>query len=109
LTIPAKTREVFEYLKRYASEMRTVTYGEVADGVGLAASGMGFPLGYIRDQICRPRNLPWLSAIAVNATTRRPGESFLPNTVSFGGDQEFLWRGMVLQVFAFDWDGVSFE
>lgn len=108
--IPAKAEEVFEYLKGCASQMRTVTYGEIAEAVGLAKPGVGRPLGYIRDVICRSRGLPWLNAVAVNAHTDRPGVSFLPEDVSMGqADEELLWRGMVLQVFAFDWSSVSFD
>jgi hypothetical protein len=106
--IPAKTEEVFEYLKVCAGQMRTVTYGEVADAVGLTPIGMAYPLGYIRDEVCRPRGLPWLNAIAVNQQTRRPGDSFLPAGVAVGRDEERFWRGMVLQVFVYDWDQVGF-
>ena len=105
---PAKTGEVFEYVKRCATEMRTVTYKEIACAVGLAKPGVAYPLGYIRDEICRKQGLPWLTVIVVNADTRRPGEKFLPNEVEFGQDNELLWRGMVLQVFSYPWERVSF-
>ena len=106
---PAKTREVFEYLKLCADQMRTVTYGELAKECALAPSGIGYQLGYVRDEICRKRGLPWLSAIAVNTDTRRPGGSFLPEGVALGDDGDRLWRGMVLHVFAFNWSSVPFE
>ena len=110
IRIPAKSREVFEYLKRCASQMRTVTYGEIAEQVDLAKPGVGRPLGYIRDGICRNRGLPWLNAIAVNAHTDRPGDGFIPGDTSLSQiDQELFWRGMVLQVFAFDWLHISFD
>ncbi|HLL06115.1 MAG TPA: hypothetical protein VK539_36425 [Myxococcaceae bacterium] len=110
MKIPKKSREVFEYLKVCAKEMRTVNYKEVADAVGLAAVGLGNQLGYIRDRICRKRGLPWLNAIAVNKGSRRPGDSFLPASVSIDqADEERLWRGMVLQVFAYEWDSVVFK
>ena len=109
-TIPAKTREVFEYLKACASQMRTVTYKEIADEVNLAKPGVGRPLGYIRDEICRARGLPWLSAIVVNLHTDRPGRSFMPEGMNLTDiDKELLWRGMVLQVFAFGWSHISFD
>jgi hypothetical protein len=108
--IPAKTREVFAYLKNCASQMRTVTYGEIANQVNLAKPGVGRPLGYIRDEICRHRGLPWLNAIAVNAHTDRPGEGFIPGDTSLSQiDEERFWRGMVLQVFAFDWSRIGFD
>lgn len=109
MPIPAKSREVFEFLKKCARHMRTVTYQEVGDTVGLPAIGVNKPLGYIRDSICRERGLPWLNAIVVNGTSRRPGDAFLPEGVATGRDEERLWRGMVLHVFGFDWDGVDFE
>ncbi len=107
MQMPAKTDKVFEHLKRCAKQMRTVTYGELAEAAGLAPSGIGYQLGYIRDSVCRERGLPWLTAIAVNKDTWRPGHSFLPEGVSVGRDEELLWRGMVLQVFTHDWEDVS--
>src|SRR5262249_42647441 len=98
--VPAKTEAVFEYIKQCAKDMRTVKYKEVADEVGLTAIGMAYPLGYIRDHICRNRRLPWLNAIVVNSDTRRPGDSFLPSDFEFAESDELFWRGMVLQVFA---------
>ena len=109
MTPPAKTREVFDYLKRCADDMRTVTYGEVAEQTALAAPGLTKQLAYIRDEICRERGLPWLSAIVVNTSTRRPGSAFLPEGVSFGDEGDRLWRGMVIHVFAFDWCAISFD
>ena len=110
IKIPAKTREVFEYLKICAEQMRTVTYKEIAEEVGLAKPGVGRPLGYIRDEICRNRGLPWLSTIVVNSHTDRPGRSFMPEEMSISEtDKEYLWRGMVLQVFALFWVDVSFD
>jgi hypothetical protein len=107
MSMPAKTREVFEYLKTCASEMRTVSYVEVGKATDVHQIGIGAQLGYIRDHVCRERGLPWLNALAVNATTRRPGDSFLPAGVAIGRDEERLWRGMVMQVFAYDWENVT--
>jgi hypothetical protein len=112
--VPAQTEEVFEYLKRAAREMRTVTYGEIAADTGLAAPGTGFPLGYVRDEVCRARGLPWLTAIAVNAGTKLPGGSFFPDGAGLSADLEsddlrIWWRAMVLQVFATDWSAVELQ
>ena len=109
MTPPAKTGEVLDFLKSCADDMRTVTYGEVAEKTGLAAPGLTHQLAYIRDEICRRRGLPWLSAIVVNTQTRRPGHAFLPGDISFGDDGDRLWRGMVVHVFAYDWSQVAFE
>ena len=81
----------------------------MAERTNLFAPGLTQQLAYIRDEVCRPRKLPWLSAIVVNTQTRRPGDAFLPDDVSFGDDGDRLWRGMVLHVFAFDWSAIQFE
>lgn len=112
--MPAKTGEVLQYLKKAAREMRIVTYGEIASDAGLAASGTGSPLGYIRDEVCRTRGLPWLTAIAVNAGTKLPGGSFFPDGAGLEADLEsddfrIWWRAMVLQVFATDWSAVELQ
>lgn len=108
---PAKAENVREYLKQRALEMRTVTYGEVSQATGLAAAGVGRQLGYIHDEICRRRGIPWLNALVVNASTRRPGENFLPEQLNepTTRDSELFWRCMVLQVYASDWRDVPFN
>jgi hypothetical protein len=107
---PKNTRQVFEHLKELARKMRVETYGEIAAAIGEAESrevapiSLSRPLGFIRDHICRPEGLPWLNALAVSASTWLPGDSFLPEGVSFDRDAEVLWRGAVLTVFAYPWD-----
>lgn len=112
---PKNTEAVFEHLKFLAERMRTAPYGEIAAAIGLeedreiAAVSLGRPLGFIRDQICRSRGLPWLNALAVNQATGMPGDSFLPEGVAFGDDDRSLWRGAVLVVFAYPWETVELE
>ena len=109
---PARTPEVLEFLKRCASDMRTVTYGEVAAHIGLTFPPAIIPcLNHIRDQICRPKGLPWLSAIVVGVENHRPSDRWLPDDVRIqdGEFPELWWRGIVLQVFAADWTGVTLE
>ncbi len=109
---PKNSRAVFEHLKVLAKRMRVESYGEIAADIGdkedreIAPVSLNYPLGFIRDQICRPRGLPWLNALAVNATTWLPGESFLPSGVAFGDDELILWRGAVLAVFGYPWESV---
>lgn len=106
---PKNTRAVFDHLKMLSARMRVESYGEIADAIGkaegrdIAPISLSRPLGFIRDQICRPRSLPWLNALAVNAGTWLPGDSFLPEGVAFGDDDRVLWRGAVLAVFAYPW------
>lgn len=107
---PKNTREVLAVLKRRAHDMRTIAYGDLAQEVGLPdGRSIRYPLGYIRDEICRAYDRPWLVAIAVSAETRRPSGSFLPEGVDLAGDDQRWWRGMVLQVYAYDWSGVTLD
>ena len=107
---PAGTDAVFSALVEAARNMRTVTYTELGAAAGLPAVAMGARVGYIRDVVCRPRGLPWLSVIAVTKGTGRPGGGFLPDGVNLEGtDIEVWWRAMVLQVFATDWRGIECE
>jgi hypothetical protein len=69
----ARTREVFEYLKKCAREMWTVTYKELGEAVNLPAVALGKPLGFIRDHICIPRRLSLVNFIVVQTDSRRPG------------------------------------
>ena len=107
--IPAKTAEVLEVLKQCAQDMRTITYSEIARQCGLAAPGTGYQIGYIRDHVCRAKGRPWLSVIAVGKDNNmRPGGNFLPNDLTLPEDEtEVWWRGMVLQVYAYDWSDVT--
>ena len=110
---PKNSRAVFLHLKRLARQMRVESYAEIAAAIGreenreIAPISLRYPLGFIRDEICRARGLPWLNALAVNGETWLPGDSFLPEQVSFGEDEKVLWRGMVLAVLAYPWDSVE--
>mgnify|MGYP000063305156 CR=1 FL=1 len=114
-TAPKNSRAVFCYLKDRAQRMRVETYGEIAAAIGkqeqraLAPVSLSYPLGFIRDEICRPRGLPWLNALAVNSESWLPGDSFLPTGIAFGHDQHTLWRGMILAVFAYPWETVVID
>jgi hypothetical protein len=106
---PKNSRAVFEHLKLLADRMRVESYGELAAAIGeaegreIAPVSLNYPLGFIRDKILRPKGLPWLNALAVNAGTWLPGDSFLPEGVAFGQDERVLWRGATLAVFAYPW------
>jgi hypothetical protein len=112
---PKNTKAVFEHLKSLARLMRTSPYGEIAAAIGLredreiAPISLRFPLGFIRDDICRARGLPWLNSLAVNASTGLPGDDFLPDGVAFGDDQRVLWRGAVLAVYCYPWELVTID
>jgi len=112
---PKNSQAVFEYLKVLAKRMRVESYGEIAAAIGekeereIAPVSLNYPLGFIRDKVCRPQGLPWLNALAVNGTTWLPGESFLPPDVTFGDDELILWRGAVLAVFGYPWKSVTVD
>ena len=97
---PAKTREVFEYLKKCAGEGRVANYGEIAKKVGLANMGTARPLYYIWEK-CERRGLPRLNAIAVSKPTGQPGHG----CPALPGD----WENVRDEVFAYDWSLVSFD
>lgn len=113
--IPAKTDVVFDRLTKAAREMRTVRYADLADECGLAAAGLGMQLGYIRDEVCRAKGLPWLTAIAVASSTGLPSTTgFFPEDGCMSltpqtprDDFTIWWRAMVLAVFATDWSTVT--
>ena len=106
--IPNKTLEVFNFLKKRAYEMRTVSYGRVAKEVGIFPLAVGNHLDTIREEICVPGGLPFISAIVVNAETRRPGQGFLPAGMKVREHEfDLFWRGTVIQVFATDWSKVD--
>ena len=108
--MPTKTLEVFDYLKRCASEMRTAPHGEIGDAVGLPAQFLNQRLDFIRDEVCIPQGLPWLSALGVDAETRLPSAGWLPDGVAVSDDHlPRFWRSIVLQVFAVDWSEVKIE
>ena len=108
IAIPDKTLEIFNYLKKRAYEMRTVSYGRVAKEADIFPLAVGNHLDTIREEICIPLGLPFISAIVVNAATRRPGQGFLPDGMDVSEHEfDLFWRGMVLQVFATDWSAVQ--
>lgn len=116
---PKNSKEAFEALKRCAAYMYTITYEDLAKEIGRlrgdsgpAPVSLNLPLGFIRDQVCRPRGLPWLNALAVSKATMTPGESFIPpgaGTTKNTTDEFLWWRGMVLQVYAYPWDTLDLE
>lgn len=112
---PKNSEAVYERLKLLAAHMRVETYGEIAAAIGeaegreIAAVSLNRPLGFIRDEVCRRQGLPWLNALAVNADSWLPGDSFLPAGTAFGEDERVLWRGAVLAVFGYPWDKIELD
>ena len=66
------------HLVEAAKRRELLTYKQLAAKVGCHHRALSFPLGYIRDDICRARGLPMLTAIVINQGLKRPGGSWLP-------------------------------
>ena len=107
--VPAKTDRVLATLKQCAKDMRTITYQELADATGLFPPGVNRPLGYIRDEVCRKHQRPWLNAIAVSKQTMRPSGGFAPEGIQLDPENDHWSRGMVTQVYAYDWSEIEIE
>jgi len=66
------------YLVRAAQSRKTLTYKELGAKLGVHHRQVGRYIGYIRDEICRPKRLPLLNCLVVNGQSGMPGESWLP-------------------------------
>ena len=74
----------------YAAQKRkTPTYAEVASKIGCHHRVLNHVLGYIRDEITIPRNLPMINAIVVKNDSHLPGESWLPEGTSHLSPEEY--------------------
>ena len=118
-TAPYGTIEVFEYLRECAKHMYTNNYQNICDEVKRRSNGavkilpkrIGPPLGVIRQQYI-DQKVPWLNALAVGINSKsrryhwRPSHGFLPGESNWEPSHETLWRGMVIQVFSYDWNSV---
>ena len=103
--MPEHTPEVFEALKQCAADGSIIAYGDLARRVGAAGAGplsMSEPLNYIRDNVCIPRELPWLWMLAVNNSTKLPGDGAMRGTgIKLRNKQH--WGEIVRPVYAYDW------
>lgn len=66
------------HLVHCAKMRKTITYGELGQKIDRHWRAMRWLLAYIRDEICVPRGLPYITAIVVNQTTQLPGGGWLP-------------------------------
>lgn len=102
--MPPHTPEILRRLKQYAADKATVTYGRLVRGSGVPPQSVGEQLSYIHEQICRPRNLPWLCVLAVSAKSGLPSPGVARATgVSFSGPGgKNLWETKVQEVHDYD-------
>ena len=77
------------FLIHKAQQRETLTYKELTDYVGCHHRVAGHILGYIRDDICTPRNLPFINAIVIRQDTLEPGDGWLPEGTSHLSKQEY--------------------
>ena len=90
-------------------ERKTITYGEIADLIGLPKRGnyMAKIDGIILDEINRHEhsyNRPMLSAVVVRKNTKKPGPGFFKCARSLGKlregeDEEKFWRDELESVY----------
>jgi hypothetical protein len=100
------------YLVQAAKTMKTPTYGELANKIGIHHRVMNRILGYIRDDICIQRGLPLISCIVVSQANGLPGDDWLPQGTSHLNSEEYKleFERFRDQVFAYNgWDSLLKE
>ena len=72
-------QQALPYLVDRAIKKEKITYGELGRLLGVNPhTVIPHVLGYIRDEICTPRELPYLTALVVNKDDELPGPAFIP-------------------------------
>ncbi len=90
------TEKIIEYSRRAlpfliycAQQRRTLTYKELADHASCHHRVTAHILGYIRDEICAPRTLPYINAIVIRQDNGLPGDAWLPEGTAHLTDTEY--------------------
>lgn len=100
------------YLVQAAKTLKTPTYKELADKIGVHHRVMNRILGYIRDDICIQRGLPLITCIVVGQATGLPGDDWLPQGTAHLNPEEYKleFERFRDQVFAYKgWDALLKE
>lgn len=100
------------YLVQAAKTLKTPTYRELADKIGVHHRVMNRILAYIRDDICIQRGLPLITCIVVSQATGLPGDEWLPQGTSHLTSEEYRqeFERFRDQVFAYKgWDSLLKE
>lgn len=108
--LPPYTCEVFEELKRCATDGSTIAYGKLATcvgGVGARAESVLPALDYIRDHVCLPRELPWLWMLAVNRYGQLGKGAWKHTGVTVRDDER--WITILRSVYTYDWSDIEIE
>lgn len=106
------SRRALPFLIHCAQQRRTLTYKELAERAGCHHRVAAHILGYVRDEICAPRNLPYINAIVIRQDTGLPGDAWLPEGTGHLNDQEYReqFEQFRDRVFAFSgWDALLKE
>jgi hypothetical protein len=77
------------FLVQAARTRNMLTYGELSKKAGVPLRPINNALGYIRDEVCIPRNLPLITAIVIKIDTKMPGDSWLPEGTSHLSPEEY--------------------
>jgi len=85
-------RLALPHLVYHAQMHETITYGEISRKINRHWRAARYFLGFIRDNICFKKGLPYISAIVVNAGTRMPGKGFLPKGTEGLSKEEYRQR-----------------
>lgn len=90
------TEKIIEYSRRAlpfliycAQQRRTLTYKELAEHAGCHHRVAAHILGYVRDEICTPRKLPYINAIVIRQDTGLPGDAWLPEGTGHLSEKEY--------------------
>ena len=112
---PAQTDSVLRALKDAAEDMRTITHAELTSVAELALPDIGPQLRYIRDRHCIDHGRPWPTMVALDRGQRIQWPTFpsvsarrSPARADRSVDEQ-RWRGIVMQVYAFDWSDVDLD
>ena len=82
-------RLALRHLVRAAQRRETLTYKGLGDEIGEHHRPLPRVLGHIRDDICRKKGFPIITALVVRDDTRLPGDEFLPEGSRGLTDAEF--------------------
>jgi hypothetical protein len=104
--------QALPYLVQAAKRHELITYKQLAAKIGRQHRALSYPLGYIRDEVCRARGLPMLTAIVIDQGMARPGDSWLPKDTDHLSDRQnqAKFEAECARVFAWnEWDRLPKE
>jgi hypothetical protein len=93
-----RAARVWDALVVAAAAERRLTYTELGEATGIHAIALKWPLALIQEE-CDREDLPQLAAIAVSASTRRPGAGF-----RYASDDDLA--SLQAATFSTDWSSV---